>query len=79
MDTRGAKGAIVSSAYQNFAHISVIKCFRGSPKKPKKPMDVTYFKFENKSNTARSSNRSLYLVKSLSSKYPERNCGGNQL
>ena len=46
-----------------------------------KPLDVTHFKFENRSRTtfSDSSNHSLYLMKLLGSSCLEGNCGGNQL
>ena len=46
---REVDGVVASSAYLNLP-TECFTCPRGSPKKP---LDLTHFKFENKSNTAR--------------------------
>ena len=87
-DTRGrggrgrrggrGEGVTVSSAYQE-------KPTKSSHLAPqvhrRKPLDLTIqgLRKDSEQHVPESSNHSLYMMKLLSSSYPEGNCGGNQL
>ena len=70
----GGGGVIVSSANQNLPTLGYHVPQRGSPKKP---LDGTHFKFEKRSNTARSRSLKSFALPEHSS--PEENFGGNML
>ena len=76
MDTRARGEVIASSVYQNL------------PTPPRAPevqqrnpwmLTISSLRKGREQRVAKSSNRSKYLMKLLSSSCPEGNCGGNQL
>ena len=74
------RGVIVGSAYQEKSTQSPHLRQRGPPKKP---LDLTYLFFSlrigREQHFPDSSNHSLYLMKLLSSSYPEGHCDGDQI